>query len=59
MKKGSWNSNEEDIRKKLHELLDATLDINGVSKRIKKVSGKLPSAFFEFSGHNAGVCANL
>lgn len=59
MKKGSWNSNEEDIWKKRHELLDATLDINGVSPRIKKVSGKLPSAFFGFSGHTTGVCVRI
>lgn len=39
----------------LHRLLDLVLDINGLEERRQDVSGNLPTAFFVFNGHTAGV----
>lgn len=41
------------VRREIHNLLDVILDINGFSGRRQEVSGNLPTAFFEFSGHVA------
>lgn len=39
----------------LHKLLDLVLDINGVSARDREITGELPTAFFDFSGHTAAA----
>lgn len=55
MKKRLKKKAEKALRKKIHDLLDVALDINGLSARQKTLTGNLPTAFFEFSGHIAGV----
>lgn len=55
MKKRLKKRAEKARRKKIHELLDIALDINGLSSRKKTLTRNLPTAFFEFSGHVAGV----
>ena len=42
---------EKRKRKQIHELLDLVLDINGLEAREQNITGNLPTAFFEFSGH--------
>jgi hypothetical protein len=42
-------------REQLHELLDLVLDINGMERRKRKLTGDKPTAFFNFSGHVAEV----
>lgn len=42
---------EKNARKKIHDLLDVVLDINGLSGRKQDITGTLPTAFFEFCGH--------
>lgn len=42
-------------REGLHRLLDLVLDINGVSRRDREITGDLPTAFFDFSGHTAAA----
>lgn len=42
---------EKNARKKIHDLLDVVLDINGISERRQEITGDLPTAFFEFRGH--------
>ena len=42
-------------RNGLHRLLDLVLDINGVSRRDREITGNLPTAFFDFSGHTAAA----
>lgn len=42
-------------REGLHKLLELVLDINGVSKRDREITGDLPTAFFDFSGHTAAA----
>lgn len=42
---------EKNSRKKIHDLLDTVLDINGISERKKSITGTLPTVFFEFCGH--------
>lgn len=60
MKKRLEKKKERMVRREIHNLLDAILDINGIAERNQDVSGKLPTAFFEFSGHiaevNCSVC---
>lgn len=38
-------------RKLIHGLLDLVLDINGEAPRNQELTGNLPTAFFDFSGH--------
>ena len=45
--------NENENRKKLHRLLDAVLDANGLEERTQEKTGLKPTVFFEFSGHVA------
>ena len=46
-------------RRDLHKLFDLVLDINGVDSRTRDKTGTLPTAFFNFSGHTAGVQVEL
>lgn len=42
---------EKRKREQIHRLLDLVLDINGLEERKQSVTGNLPTAFFDFSGH--------
>lgn len=42
---------EKRKRKLIHEMFDIVLDINGLGDRKQKITGNLPTAFFNFSGH--------
>lgn len=42
-------------RKQIHQLLDLTLDINGLEARRADRTGNLPTAFFWLSGHIADI----
>lgn len=42
-------------REGLHRLLDLVIDINGFDERRQEISGNLPTAFFSFNGHTAGI----
>lgn len=53
VKKRLKKKKEKIVRREIHNLLDAILDINGIAERKQEVSGNLPTAFFEFSGHVA------
>lgn len=46
--------NEKEIienRALIHEIVDIFLDTNGLESRQKRLTGTLPTAFMEFSGH--------
>lgn len=47
--------NEERQRKRVHEILDAVLDCNGLYPRKQKVSGVMPTVFLNFFGHTGGI----
>ncbi len=51
MKKRLEKKVEKIRRKKVHEILEMVLEINGTHRRQRKYTGTLPTAFFEFSGH--------
>lgn len=40
-------------REKLHKILDAVLDANGLEERTREKTGLKPTVFFSFSGHVA------
>lgn len=42
-----------DNKEKLHKLLDAVLDANGLEARTQEKTGLKPTVFFSFSGHIA------
>lgn len=44
------NDNEQ-IRKRIHEILNIVLDGNGFECRQRDKTGTLPTLFFEYSGH--------
>lgn len=50
---------EKRRREQIHKLLDLVLDINGIGKRQKKITGSQPTAFFEFVGHVGWVEADV
>lgn len=50
---------EKRRRKLIHRLLDLVLDINGMEPREQELTGNLPTAFFEFSGHIGVVKAKV
>lgn len=50
---------EAENRKKLHEFLDIVLDGNGFGKRSRRETGTLPTLFFRYSGHVAGLDVDL
>lgn len=53
---------EKRKREMVHQLLDLALDINGLEPRKQEITGSLPTAFFNFSGHicmvDIGICAD-
>ena len=53
MKKRLKRKIEKRHRADVHRVLDLVLDINGLDRRQKKLTGNLPTAFFDFSGHTA------
>ena len=55
MKKRLEKKVEKMRRKKVHEILEMVLEINGTYPRQREYSGSLPTAFFEFSGHVSRV----
>lgn len=62
MKKRLKRKIEKRRRADVHRVLDLVLDINGLDRRQEKLTGNLPTAFFDFSGHTAflyvRVCEN-
>lgn len=50
---------EKRKRQMIHELLDLVLDINGLNPRKQKLTGNLPTAFFEFNGHVGDLTVRL
>ncbi len=55
MKKRLKRKIEKRRRAEVHRVLDLVLDINGLGKRREKLTGNLPTAFFNFSGHVACI----
>ena len=55
MKKRLEKKIEKMRRKKVHEILEMALEINGTHSRAREETGDRPTAFFEFSGHIAQV----
>lgn len=55
MKKRLEKKVEKMRRKKVHEILEMVLEINGTHSRKRALTGNKPTAFFSFSGHTAGV----
>lgn len=51
MKKRLEKKVEKMYRKKVHEILEMVLEINGTHPRQRELTGNKPTAFFEFSGH--------
>lgn len=50
---------EKRRRQLIHELLDLVLDINGLSEREQSITGCLPTAMFDFSGHVGRLTARI
>lgn len=52
---------EKRKREQIHKLLDLALDINGLEAREQKITGNLPTVFFDFYGHvgrvNVRICS--
>lgn len=59
MRKRLEKKREKRIRKDIHKALDMVLDINGIGRRTQGSTGNLPTAFFNFSGHTAGIYADI
>ena len=59
MKKRLEKKVEKMRRKKVHEILEMVLGINGTLSRRRELTGNKPTAFFRFSGHTAGVTVNV
>ncbi len=55
MKKRLKRKIEKRRRAEVHRVLDLVLDINGLGKRWEGLTGNLPTAFFDFSGHTACI----
>lgn len=55
MKKRLEKKVEKIRRKKVHEILEMVLEINGTHSRKRALTGNKPTALFSFSGHTAGV----
>ena len=51
--------NEERQRKRVHEILDAVLDCNGLYPRKRGITGVMPTVFFDFSGHTGKVYVDI
>lgn len=59
MKKRLEKKVEKMRRKKVHEILEMVLEINGTYSRQRALTGNKPTAFFRFLGHTAGVAVNV
>lgn len=59
MKKRLEKKVEKMYRKKVHEILEMVLEINGTHSRQRALTGNKPTAFFHFSGHTAGVAVSV
>ena len=46
-------------RKKIHEALEMVLEINTTQRREWSITRNKPTAFFDFSGHTAGVSVDI
>lgn len=46
-------------RKKIHDVLEMVLEINGTHPRTRALTGNKPTAFFEFSGRTASTHAHV
>lgn len=46
-------------RKRIHQLLDIVLDINGCESRQQTYTGTKPTAFFEYAGHINSLLINI
>lgn len=55
MKKRLKRKIEKRRRAEVHRVLDLVLDINGLGERREKLTGNLPTSFFTFYGHVAGL----
>lgn len=55
MKKRQKHKIEKRFRDDIHHVLDLVLDINGISERKRAITGNMPTAFFDFSGHTATI----
>ena len=55
MKKRLEKKVEKMRRKKVHEILEMVLEINGTHRRGRELTDDKPTAFFCFSGHTAGI----
>lgn len=55
MNKRAKKKAEKRIRGDIHKVLDIVLDINGLEERSRELTGTLPTAFFDFSGHISEV----
>lgn len=59
MKKRLEKKVEKMRRKKVHEILEMVLEINGTHSRRRELTGNKPTAFFYFAGHTAGVSVDV
>lgn len=59
MKKRLEKKVEKMRRKKVHEILEMVLEINGTHSRHRGITGNKPTAFFYFTGHTAGVTVDV
>ena len=59
MKKRLEKKVEKMRRKKVHEILEMVLEINGTHRRRRELTGDKPTAFFCFSGHTAGIAVSV
>lgn len=55
MKKRLEKKVEKMRRKKVHEVLEMVLEINGTHPRRRELTDDKPTAFFSFSGHTASI----
>ena len=55
MKKRLEKKVEKIRRKKVHEILEMVLEINGTNSRTRELSGGKPTAFFYFYGNTTEV----
>lgn len=59
MKKRLEKKVEKMRRKKVHEILEMVLEINGTHSRQRELTGNKPTVFFSFFGHTTGVTVNV
>lgn len=59
MKKRLRKKMEKMKRQRVHKILDAVLDVNGLEERRIDKTGNLPTAFFGFRGHVGVVSVEI